>query len=147
MRICPSVSADKALEAAAASVDVVLDCTDNFGTRLAINRACVAARKPLVSGAALRFEGQIAVFGDGPDKPCYRCVYSEEDELLGDCAGNGVLAPVPGVIGALMAVEAMKIVILGHSSLTSQLKLWDAFSGSWQSIQLAQDPDCPVCGG
>ena len=138
---------DEALEAAAARVDVILDCTDNFATRLSINRACAGAKKPLVSGAALRFEGQIAVFGNGPGEPCYRCVYSEEDELLGDCAGNGVLAPVPGVIGALMAVEAMKSAIFGHSSLTSVLKLWDAISGSWQTVGLVQDRDCPVCGG
>jgi molybdopterin/thiamine biosynthesis adenylyltransferase len=137
---------DDALTAAAASVDIVLDCTDNFATRLGINRACVATGKPLVSGAALRFEGQITVFGGGPNDPCYRCVYSEEDELLGDCAGNGVLAPVPGVIGTLMAVEAMKIAILGQSALAGALLLWDALSGAWQSIDLAKDPDCPVCG-
>lgn len=134
------------LQRAAADVDLVLDCTDNFGTRLAINRACVASKRPLVSGAALRFEGQIGVFGAGPDQPCYRCIYSEEDELLGDCAGNGVLGPVPGVVGCLMAVEALLVAVRGHSSLAGVLKLWDAISGSWQSIQLAKDPDCPVCG-
>ena len=138
---------DEALLAAASSVDIALDCTDNFGTRLAINRACVAAKKPLISGAALRFEGQISVFGSGPDEPCYRCVYSEDDELLGDCAGNGVLAPVPGVIGCLMAVEAIQLAVMGKSSLAGVLKLWDAISGSWQTIRLAKDPDCPVCGG
>lgn len=137
---------DAGLESAAAGVDIVLDCTDNFGTRLGINRACVRAGRPLVSGAALRLEGQIAVFGNGRGEPCYRCVYDEGDELLGDCAGNGVLAPVPGVIGCLMAVEAMKLAMLGHSALTSVLKLWDAISGTWQTIALAQDPDCPVCG-
>jgi adenylyltransferase/sulfurtransferase len=136
---------DATLAAAAAGVDVVLDCTDNFGTRLAINRACVAANKPLVSGAALRFEGQVAVFGVRSSDACYRCIYSEADELLGDCVGNGVLAPVPGVIGSLMAVEAMKLVIMGQSRLTGRLTLWDAISGGWQTIRLAQDPDCPVC--
>jgi adenylyltransferase/sulfurtransferase len=136
---------ENALQEAAAEVDVVLDCTDNFGTRLAINRACVATGKPLVSGAALRMEGQIGVFNSGPDQPCYRCIYSEQDELLGDCAGNGVLAPVPGVIGCLMAVEALQIAIRGQSSLAGVLMLWDAISGSWQSIRLARDPECPVC--
>lgn len=136
---------DAGLQQAAADVDLVLDCTDNFGTRLAINRACVASHKPLVSGAALRFEGQIGVFGAGPDQPCYRCIYSEQDELLGDCAGNGVLAPVPGVVGCLMAVEALRIAFSGRSALAGVLKLWDAISGSWQTIQLAKDPDCPVC--
>lgn len=134
------------LQRAAAGVDLVLDCTDNFGTRLAINRACVASKKPLVSGAALRFEGQIGVFGTGSDQPCYRCIYSEEDELLGDCAGNGVLAPVPGVIGCLMAVEALRLAVDGRSSLAGVLQLWDAISGSWQTIQLAKDPNCPACG-
>ncbi len=134
-----------ALEAAAAGVDVVLDCADNFGTRLAINRACVSAGKPLVSGAALRFEGQLAVFGTRVTDACYRCVYSEGDELLGDCVGNGVLAPVPGVIGCMMAVEAIKIVVMGRSRHTGVLTLWDAVSGGWQSIELARNPDCPVC--
>lgn len=137
---------DAALAEAAAGVDVVLDCTDNFSIRLGINRACVAAGTPLVSGAALRFEGQITVFRNRPGDPCYRCLYSEDDELLGDCAGNGVLAPVPGVIGTLMAVEAMKLVMLGDTALAGVLKLWDAITGDWQSIALKQDPACPVCG-
>ncbi len=136
---------DEALAAVAARADIVLDCTDNFGTRLAINRAAVAAGKPLITGAALRFEGQLAVFANGPGDPCYRCVYSDEDELLGDCAGNGVLAPVPGVIGSLMAVEALVLAITGQSAGNGQLRLWDALTGSWQAIRLARDPDCPVC--
>jgi len=134
------------LEAAVRGADVVLDCSDNFATRLAINRAAVAAARPLVSGAALRFEGQLAVFANGPADPCYRCVYSDDDELLGDCAGNGVLAPVPGVIGCLMAVEALGLVIRGSSAHNARLSLWDAVAGSWQSIDLARNPDCPVCG-
>lgn len=137
---------DAALTEATGSVDLVLDCTDNFSTRLGINRACVAAGTPLVSGAALRFEGQITVFRNRPGDPCYRCLYSEDDELLGDCAGNGVLAPVPGVIGTLMALEAMKLVMLGDTALAGVLKLWDAIAGDWQSIALKQDPSCPVCG-
>lgn len=136
---------DDQLAAAAAAADVVLDCTDNFATRLAVNRACVAAAKPLVSGAALRFEGQLAVFENGPGEPCYRCLYSEDDELLGDCAGNGVLAPVPGVIGCLMAIEAIKLLALGHSDMNGRLLLFDAVGASWQSLALRQDPSCPVC--
>ena len=135
----------EALTAAAARADIVLDCTDNFTTRLAINQAAVAAGRPLVSGAALRFEGQLAVFGGGPADPCYRCIYSEDDELLGDCAGNGVLAPVPGVIGCLMAVAAIELVVAGRSAQNARLSLWDAVSGSWQTIDLARDPKCPVC--
>lgn len=134
---------DAQMASVAASVDIVLDCTDNFTTRLAINRASVAAGRPLVSGAALRFEGQIAVFAG---RPCYRCVYSEEDEMLGNCAGNGVLAPVPGVVGCLMAVEAMKLAMLGETAQTGKLTLWDAISGGWQTIRIAADPECPVCG-
>jgi molybdopterin/thiamine biosynthesis adenylyltransferase len=136
---------DIALGAAVADADIVLDCTDNFGTRLAINRACVAAGRPLVSGAALRLEGQLSVFENGPGEPCYRCVYSEDDELLGDCAGNGVLAPVPGVIGCLMAIEAIKLAALGHSDMNGRLLLWDAVSAQWQSLTLVRDPVCPVC--
>ena len=136
---------DAALAGAVARADLVLDCTDNFTTRLAINRAVVGAGKPLVSGAALRLEGQIAVFGNGPGEACYRCLYSEADEMLGNCAGNGVLAPVPGVIGCLMAVEAMLLAIRGVSAQNGELRLWDALTGSWQSIRLAPDPACPVC--
>lgn len=134
-----------ALSAAAARADIVLDCVDNFTTRLAINQAAVANHMPLISGAALRFEGQIVVFENGPDEPCYRCLYSEEDELLGSCEGNGVLAPVPGVIGTLMAVEALQLAIAGHSMQNGVLRIWDALSGGWQSITLARDPRCPVC--
>jgi adenylyltransferase/sulfurtransferase len=141
----PERSTDEALAAAVSRADLVLDCTDNFGTRLAINQAAVAASKPLVSGAALRFEGQLSVFENGPAEPCYRCLYSDDDELLGDCVGNGVLAPVPGVIGSLMAVEALQIIVSGHSALNGRLLLWDAVSGGWQTIALRQNPDCPVC--
>jgi molybdopterin/thiamine biosynthesis adenylyltransferase len=136
---------DAALATAAAGADIVLDCVDNFATRLAINRAAVTARKPLVSGAALRFEGQIAVFENRSGEPCYRCLYSDDDELLGNCEGNGVLAPVPGVIGSLMAVEAIVLAVTGHSAQNSRLRIWDALSGDWQSIRLARDPACPVC--
>lgn len=153
-RLNPEVSleliADRLDEAglarAAAGADVVLDCTDNFGTRLAINRACVAAGRPLVTGAALRLEGQLAVFANRPGEPCYRCLYSEDDEMLGDCAGNGVLAPVPGIIGAMMAVEAIKLAALGTTGMSGRLLIFDAMSVSWQSLTLRQDPACPVCG-
>jgi adenylyltransferase/sulfurtransferase len=135
-----------ALDAAVASVDVVLDGTDNFAARFAVNRACVAQRVPLVSGAAVRVEGQIAVFPNRGDGPCYACLYNDEDEWLGDCQGNGVLAPVPGVIGTLMAEEAMKLVLGWPSSLRERLLLWDAKRGDWQSVALKRDPNCVVCG-
>jgi molybdopterin/thiamine biosynthesis adenylyltransferase len=135
-----------ALDAAVGDVDVVLDGTDNFATRFAVNRACVARRVPLVSGAAVRVEGQIAVFPSDGDGPCYACLYNDEDEWLGDCQGNGVLAPVPGVIGTLMAAEALKLVLGWQSSLRNRLLLWDAKRGDWQSVALKRDPDCVVCG-
>jgi adenylyltransferase/sulfurtransferase len=136
-----------ALEAAVADVDIVLDGSDNFATRFAVNRACVVLHKPLVSGAAVRLEGQLAVFlNRGGDTPCYACLYNDEDEWLGDCQGNGVLAPVPGVIGTLMAEEAMKLALGWDSALHHRLLLWDAKRGDWQNVALRRDPGCVVCG-
>jgi molybdopterin-synthase adenylyltransferase len=137
---------DSALGAAVASADVVLDGSDNFATRFAVNRACVSHGVPLVSGAAVRLEGQLAVFPNRGGGPCYACLYNDEDEWLGDCQGNGVFAPVPGVIGTLMAEEAMKLVLGWQSALHNKLLLWDAKRGEWQSVALRQDPHCPVCG-
>jgi molybdopterin/thiamine biosynthesis adenylyltransferase len=137
---------DAALATAIAGVDVVLDGTDNFAARFAVNRACVARRVPLVSGAAVRVEGQIAVFSNRGDGPCYACLYNDEDEFLGDCQGNGVLSPVPGVIGTLMAAEAQKLVLGWESSLHHRLLLWDAKRGEWQSVVLKRDPECVACG-
>jgi adenylyltransferase/sulfurtransferase len=135
-----------ALDAAIDGVDVVLDGTDNFAARFAVSKACVARHVPLVSGAAVRVEGQIAVFLNRGDGPCYSCLYNDEDEWLGDCQGNGVLAPVPGVIGTLMAEEAQKLVLGWQSSLHNRLLLWDAKRGEWQSVALKKDPECAVCG-
>jgi molybdopterin-synthase adenylyltransferase len=134
------------IERAVADVDVVLDGTDNFATRFVVSRACVLRGVPLVSGAAVRLEGQIAVFLNNGDGPCYSCLYNDTDEWLGDCQGNGVLAPVPGVIGTLMAEEAMKLVLGWPSSLHNRLLLWDAKRGDWQSVALKRDPNCAVCG-
>lgn len=134
------------LDAAVADADVVLDATDNFATRLAVNAACVATRTPLVSGAAVRLEGQLAVFANRGGGPCYRCVYDDEDEWLGDCRGNGVLAPVPGVIGSLMAVEAISIALGTAAGLTGRLLLWDARTGDFRVVGLRPNPACPVCG-
>ncbi len=125
----------------------MLDGSDNFSTRFAVNRACVVRRKPLVSGAAVRLEGQIAVFPNNAGGPCYSCLYDDEDEWLGDCQGNGVLAPVPGVIGTLMALEALKLLLGWESALHGALLLWDAKRGDWQRIALKRDPDCAVCAG
>ena len=109
--------------------------------------ACVQARRCLVSGSAIRLEGQIAVFGpDYAMSPCYRCLYQEADESLTDCAGNGVFAPVPGVIGTLMAVDALKF-LAGIDQEGVAVRLFDAAGGSWQSIGIRKREDCPTCGG
>jgi adenylyltransferase/sulfurtransferase len=135
------------LESQVRQVDLVLDCSDNFATRFDINRACVAAEKPLVSGAAIRFEGQLAVFAAG-GQPCYQCLYpldSEDDDLDQTCAENGVLASLVGVIGTLQASEAMKYLGGFGTSLAGKLVLHDALAGSWRELTLSPDPACPVC--
>jgi molybdopterin/thiamine biosynthesis adenylyltransferase len=136
---------DNALRDAVAKAGVVLDCTDNFATRFQINDACVGAGRCLVSGSAIRFEGQLAVFGpDYSASPCYRCLYTEADESLLDCAGNGVFAPVPGVIGTMMAVEALKH-LAGLDSPRGTLRLYEADSGGFHSVKIPRRPDCPAC--
>ncbi len=130
---------------AVAAADVVLDGSDNFATRFEVNDACVETGTCLVSGAAIRFEGQLAVFGpDYESSPCYRCLYKEADESLENCAGNGVLAPVPGVIGTLMAVEALKY-LASIDSPRGTLRLFDAISGDFRSVAIARNPDCVTC--
>ncbi len=125
-----------------AGVDLVLDGSDNFPTRFAVSDACVAAGKTLVSGAAIRLEGQLAVFGpDYETSPCYRCLYAEADESLENCAGNGVLGPVPGVIGTLMAVEALKL-LAGIEVRTGRLWLFDAASGDVHSVAIEPCDEC-----
>jgi molybdopterin/thiamine biosynthesis adenylyltransferase len=133
------------LESEFRDVTLVLDGTDNFASRLAVNRAAVSAKVPLVFGAAIRLEGQLGVFENSGGGPCYRCLYDDEDEWLGTCQGNGVLAPVPGVIGTLMAVEALKLLAGVPSGLRHRMLLWDAKSSDWQGIGLAARPGCPDC--
>ncbi len=137
--------------------DVVLDCSDNFATRHAVNRACVAAATPLVSGAAIRFDGQIASFDLRRDaasssqsspsqSPCYACLFPESDEVEDvQCATMGVFAPLTGIVGAMQAAEAAKLVI-GLPSLSGRLLLFDARATNWQTIALDRDPACAVCG-
>lgn len=133
------------LSARAADADVVLDGTDNFASRFTINEAAVSASRTLVSGAAIRFEGQVAVFGPDYDRsPCYRCLYSEADESLENCAGNGVFGPVPGVVGTMMAVEALKI-LAGLDAEHGVLRLYDALAGDVRRIAIPKRRDCPVC--
>ncbi|MEI7870324.1 MAG: molybdopterin-synthase adenylyltransferase MoeB [Candidatus Methylumidiphilus sp.] len=127
--------------------DVVLDCTDNFSTRFAVNRACVRTRTPLVSGAVIRFEGQITVFTPGyDDSPCYNCLYPDQGELEETCVRNGVIAPLPGIIGSMQALEAIKLIIGIGQTLRGRLLLLDALSMEWNRMKLMKNPQCPTCG-
>jgi molybdopterin/thiamine biosynthesis adenylyltransferase len=136
------------LEDLVASADVVLDCCDNFATRHAVNRACVKFAKPLVSGAAIRFDGQVSVFDlRDPEAPCYHCLFPEGQDLEElRCAVTGVFAPLTGIIGTVQAAETLKLLIGIGESLSGRLLLLDALSMEWRSIRLARDPACPVCG-
>lgn len=136
------------LEALVATADIVLDCTDNFTTRHAINRACVTHRKPLVSGAAVRFDGQISVYDlRRDDAPCYHCLFPEaEDVEEVRCAVMGVFAPLTGIVGTMQAAEALKLAAGIGESLTGRLLLLDALSMEWRNVRFRRDPDCAVCG-
>ncbi|MDP2810893.1 MAG: HesA/MoeB/ThiF family protein [Rhodocyclaceae bacterium] len=129
--------------------DVVLDCSDNFATRHAINRACVRLGRPLVSGAAIRFDGQVAVFDSRKHgAPCYHCLFPEaEDAEEIRCAVMGVFAPLTGIIGTVQAAEALKLLIGCGTSLAGRLLLLDGLSMEWRSIAVPCDPSCEVCSG
>ena len=135
------------LEEEVTLADVVLDCSDNFATRHAVNRACVKFRKPLVSGAAIRFDGQIAVFDTRrEDAPCYHCLFPESADVEEiRCAVMGVFAPLTGIVGAVQAAEALKLVIGCGDSLAGRLLLLDGLAMEWRSIAVPRDPGCPVC--
>lgn len=128
-------------------VDLVLDCSDNFTIRFALNRASVAARLPLVSGAAIRYEGQLSSFDPRrPESPCYHCLYQERgEEEAEDCVRNGVLAPVVGVIGTLQALEAIKLLTGIGDTLIGKLMLFDGRRMEWRTLKLPKDATCPVC--
>jgi adenylyltransferase/sulfurtransferase len=135
------------LDALVSAADVVIDCSDNFTTRHAINAACVTHRKPLVSGAAIRFDGQIAVFDlRSAQSPCYHCLFpagGNDSDMR--CAVMGVFAPLVGIIGSTQAAEALKILAQAGTSLTGRLLLLDALSMEWRSVRLQRDPACAVC--
>ena len=138
---------DQALRDAVAHADVVLDCSDNFATRYALNRACVALKKPLVSGAAIRLTGQLFVMDPRrTNAPCYACLYPEEgqDEEL-RCATTGILAPVTGIIGCMQAVEAIKFIAGVGQPATGLLQRYDALTGRWTSANVIPDAHCHVC--
>jgi len=131
-----------------AAANVVLDGCDNFATRHAVNRACVAAAKPLVSGAAIRFDGQIAVFDTRDAKsPCYHCLFGEGEDIEETrCATMGVFAPLTGIVGATQAAEALKLIAGAGTSLAGRLLLLDALAMHWREMRVPRDLGCPVCG-
>ena len=141
----PDRLSDQALAEAVSLADIVLDGCDNFATRFQVNEAVVAQERRLISGAAIRFEGQVAVFGPNYGKSaCYRCLYIESDESLDSCTGNGVLAPVPGVIGTMMAVEALK-TLAGIETEYGKLSIYDALTSEWQKVDIKKRKKCPTC--
>lgn len=136
------------LEAAVRAVDLVLDCTDNFSIREAINQACVAACKPLVSGAAIRLEGQLSVFDPRDDRsPCYHCLYGHGSEAELTCSEAGVLGPLVGLVGSLQALEALKLLAGFGEPLVGRLLLIDGLSSRFRELRVKRDPACAVCGG
>ncbi|MGZ8270747.1 MAG: HesA/MoeB/ThiF family protein [Methylophilus sp.] len=130
-----------------AQADVVIDCSDNFATRYTLNRLCFTHKKPLVSGAAVKFEGQITVFDfRNENSPCYHCLYPDvgtDQEMR--CAENGVFAPLVGMIGTMQAAEALKCLMRIGENLQGRLLLLDALTAEWRTIKLARDPACSVC--
>ncbi|MBL8416473.1 MAG: molybdopterin-synthase adenylyltransferase MoeB [Propionivibrio sp.] len=136
------------LEARVADADVVIDCCDNFATRYAVNRACVRQRTPLVSGAAIRFSGQLSVFDSRcENSPCYHCLFPEGDDAEETrCAVMGIFAPLTGIIGAMQAAEALKIISGAGQVAIGRLLLLDGLTMEWRSVKLGKDPQCAVCG-
>jgi molybdopterin/thiamine biosynthesis adenylyltransferase len=145
----PARVGDAELDQLVASASVVLDCCDNFATRQAVNRACVRHKVPLVSGAALRFDGQISVFDRRqPEAPCYACLFPPAEpapEVA--CATMGVFAPLVGMVGTVQAAEALKLLAGVGDSLAGRLLMVNALSMEWTTMRLARTPDCPVCAG
>jgi molybdopterin/thiamine biosynthesis adenylyltransferase len=139
---------DAELDVLVQQADVVLDCTDNFATRHAINRACVKHRKPLVSGAAIGFDGQVTVFDTrSENSPCYACMFPESSQPVeAQCATMGVFAPMVGIIGSVQAAEALKLLIGVGQSLAARLLMLDGRHMQWTQLSIPRDSSCPVCG-
>ena len=137
----------ESLQTLASTVDLVLDCCDNFETRHAVNRACVAANVPLVSGAAVRFEGQVCVYDTRQEtSPCYHCLFPEaQDVTPTNCATMGVFAPLVGIIGSLQAAEALKVLSGVGKPLVGRLVMFDGRLTHWHEVKVPRDPHCPVC--
>jgi molybdopterin-synthase adenylyltransferase len=137
----------ESLEREVAKVDVVVDACDNFSTRFAINLACLKHKKPLVSGAAIRMEGQVAVFDSrDPDSPCYQCLYEQGGDDDMSCSTNGVMAPLVGIIGSVQAMETIKIISGIGKPLCGRLLLLDATCMQWREMKLPRDQGCKACG-
>ncbi|TDJ74265.1 molybdopterin-synthase adenylyltransferase MoeB [Pseudomonas putida] len=138
---------EDSLADAVAAVDLVLDCSDNFGTREAVNAACVKAGKPLVSGAAIRLEGQLSVFDPRRDNsPCYHCLYGHGSEAELTCSEAGVIGPLVGLVGSLQALEALKLLAGFGEPLVGRLLLIDALTSRMRELRVKRDPGCAVCG-
>ncbi|NER60817.1 molybdopterin-synthase adenylyltransferase MoeB [Pseudomonas sp. MAFF212428] len=139
---------EDSLAHAVAAVDLVLDCSDNFATRESVNAACVAAGKPLVSGAAIRLEGQLSVFDPrDPLSPCYHCLYGHGSDAELTCSEAGVLGPLVGLVGSLQALEALKLLAGFGQPLVGRLLLVDALGSRFRELRVKRDPACSVCGG
>jgi adenylyltransferase/sulfurtransferase len=137
----------EALAEAVSSADVILDCTDNFSTRFAINAQAVKQNVPLVSGAAIRLEGQVSVFDSRIEySPCYQCLYQEGDDLQLSCSESGVIAPLVGIIGTLQAMECIKLIAGIGKTLTGRLLFLDAQTMQFREMALKKNPDCACCG-
>jgi adenylyltransferase/sulfurtransferase len=146
-RPLPSALAGAALQQAVGEVDLVLDCSDNFATRHAVNAACVQLGKPLVSGAAIRLEGQLSVFDPRrEDSPCYQCLYGEGDEQALSCSEAGVVGPLVGMVGSLQALEALKLLAGFGEPLVGRLLLIDALDTRFRELRVRRDPGCRCCG-
>lgn len=136
---------EKQLSKVIQPVTLVVDCCDNFATRFMLNRVCFKHRLPLVSGAAIRWEGQLTTFLMQDDTPCYRCLYEEDSFNDQTCSQNGVVAPLVGIVGCMQAMEVIKVITGAGQPVSGQLKLFDALEMEWRSIKFNQRADCPVC--
>ncbi len=146
----PTKLHDSELAKQVSNVDVVLDCTDNFSSRFELNTHCVKTSTALVSGAAIRFEGQLAVFTPGKNNsPCYNCLYTnndDNDEIAETCSESGVISPLPGIIGSMQALEAIKLLACPEPDRQCKILLLDGLSMEWQTMKLNRNPQCPTCG-
>ena len=147
IRTLPTALEGEVLSQEVAQADIVVDCTDNLATRFAINKACVENITPLVSAAAIRWEGQISVFHPGlKQSPCYHCFHDEAKELDQSCASNGVLGPVVGVMGSLQAIEVVKLITKAGETLIGRVLLFDALTMQLETMILPPNPNCKICG-